>query len=40
MILILGIYEYMFFKNIIFPYQMISPDELTQNVVNNLINVC
>ena len=40
MILILGIYEYMFFNNIIFPYQMISPDELTQNVVNNLINVC
>jgi hypothetical protein len=40
MILILGVYEYMFFKNIIFPYQMISPDELTQNVVNNLINSC
>jgi hypothetical protein len=40
MILILGVYEYMFFKNIIFPYQMISPNELTQNVVNNLITSC
>jgi hypothetical protein len=40
MIFILGIYEYMFFKNIIFPYQMISPNELTQNVVNNLITSC
>jgi hypothetical protein len=40
MILILGVYEYMFFKNIIFPYQMISPNELTQNVVNNLISNC
>jgi hypothetical protein len=40
MILILGIYEYIFFKNIIFPYQMISPNELTQNIVNNLISNC
>jgi hypothetical protein len=40
MIIILGVYEYIFFKNIIFPYQMISPNELIQNIVNNLINTC
>jgi hypothetical protein len=40
MILILGVYEYMFFKNIIFPYQMISSNELIQNIVNNLITNC
>lgn len=40
MILILGVYEYMFFKNIIFPYQMISSNELIQNIVNKLITNC
>jgi hypothetical protein len=40
MIIILGVYEYVFFKNIIFAYQMISPNELTQNIVNNLITNC
>lgn len=40
MILILGIYEYIFFKNIIFAYQTISPNELIQNILNNLISSC
>ena len=40
MICILGIYEYIFFKNIIFKYNMISPNELIKNIMVNLLNAC
>lgn len=40
MISILGIYEYIFFKNIIFKYNMISPNELIKNIMVNLLHAC
>jgi len=40
MICILGAYEYIFFKNIIFKYNMISPNELIKNIMVNLLNAC
>jgi len=40
MIMILGIYEYIFFKNIVFNYLMISPSELIQNIIKKIINTC
>ena len=40
MICILGIYEYIFFKNIIFKYNMISPNELIKNIMVNLLHAC
>jgi len=40
MIIILGIYEYIFFSNIIFKYITISPEELTKNEINNFLLNC
>ena len=40
MISILGIYEYVFFKNIVFKYQMIYPNEIIKNVIENILYNC
>ena len=40
MICILGIYEYLFFQNIIFKYLTLGPNELIKNVMENLLNNC
>ncbi len=40
LILILGAYEYIFFKNIVFNYITITPDELKLNVINNILMNC
>ena len=40
MISILGIYEYLFFQNIIFKYLTLGPNELIKNVMGNLLNNC
>ena len=40
MISILGIYEYVFFKNIVFKYQMINPNEIIKNVLQNILYYC
>jgi hypothetical protein len=40
MITILGIYEYIFFSNIVFKYVTITPDEITKNEVNNFLLYC
>jgi hypothetical protein len=40
MICILGIYEYVFFSNIIFKYLTLGPNELIKNVMENLLNNC
>lgn len=40
MICILGIYEYLFFKNIVFSYAMMSPNELIKNIMVNLLQSC
>lgn len=40
MITILGIYEYIFFSNIVFKYITITPDEITKNEVNNFLLNC
>jgi hypothetical protein len=40
MICILGIYEYLFFHNIIFKYMTLGPNELIKNVMINLLNTC
>jgi len=40
MICILGIYEFIFFKNIIFKYMTISPSELIKIIMGNLIQTC
>ena len=40
MISLLGIYEYIFFTNIVFKYLTISNDEIFQNFQNNFINSC
>jgi len=40
MILILGIYEYIFFTNIVFKYQMISSSELIQKLMQNILLKC
>ena len=38
MIIMLGLYEYLFFKTVILQYRSISSDELTLNIVNNFNN--
>jgi hypothetical protein len=40
MICILGIYEYLFFQNIIFKYMTLGPNELIKNVMVNMLNTC
>jgi len=40
MIIILGIYEYIFFSNIVFKYITITPDEIIKNEVNNFLLNC
>jgi hypothetical protein len=40
MITILGIYEYIFFSNIVFKYVTITSDEITKNEVNNFLLSC
>jgi hypothetical protein len=40
MIVILGVYEYIFFENIIFKYSTMGPNELIKNVINQLLNKC
>ena len=38
MVIILGLYEYLFFSTVILKYQSISPPELTRNIVNSFDN--
>lgn len=38
MIVLLGLYEFLFFKTIILQYQSISKDELTKNILNQFTN--
>jgi hypothetical protein len=40
MICILGIYEFLFFKNIVFKYMLMSTNELIKNMVDNLLKSC
>jgi hypothetical protein len=40
MICILGIYEYLFFKHIIFKYLTLGPNELIKNIMGDLLNNC
>jgi hypothetical protein len=40
MIILLGIYEYIFFSNIVFKYLSISNDEIFQNFQNKFISSC
>lgn len=40
MICILGVYEYVFFTNIIFNYITITPNELIKIIIGNLIDAC
>ena len=40
MICILGVYEYLFFKNIVFNYALMTPNELTKNLIVNLLQSC
>jgi hypothetical protein len=40
MICILGVYEFIFFKTIIFKYMTISPHELVKNIVANILHKC
>jgi len=40
MISILGIYEYIFFNNIVFKYLTLGPNELIKNIMNNILNAC
>jgi hypothetical protein len=40
MIILLGMYEYIFFSNIVFKYVTITPEELTQNIENNFLASC
>jgi hypothetical protein len=40
MITILGIYEYIFFTNIVFRYITITPEEITKNEINNFLLNC
>ena len=40
MITMLGIYEYLFFTNIVFKYMTISPNELIKNIMVNLLQKC
>jgi hypothetical protein len=40
MISLLGLYEYMFFSNIVFEYETITPNELIYNIYNNFIISC
>lgn len=40
MICILGVYEFIFFNNIIFKYMTISPNELIKMIMTNLLTSC
>jgi len=40
MICILGVYEFIFFNNIIFKYMTISPNELIKMIMTNLLETC
>jgi hypothetical protein len=40
MICILGVYEFIFFKNIIFKYMTISPNELIKIIITNVLSSC
>jgi len=40
MIMILGIYEYIFFKNIVFGYLIMGPNELLKNIMDTLLYKC
>jgi hypothetical protein len=40
MIILLGMYEYIFFSNIVFKYITITPEELTLNIENNFLENC
>jgi hypothetical protein len=40
MITMLGVYEYIFFSYIVFRYQTTSPEELTYDIYQNVINSC
>jgi hypothetical protein len=40
MIILLGMYEYIFFSNIVFEYITITPEELTLNIENNFLAKC
>lgn len=40
MITLLGLYEYIFFSNIVFLYETISPNEIINNIYNNFLLAC
>jgi len=40
MISILGIYELIFFNNIVFKYLTLGPNELIKNIMNNVLSAC
>jgi hypothetical protein len=40
MVLLLGLYEFLFFDTIIYPYQPISTDEIERNMIQQLQNGC
>lgn len=40
MISLLGLYEYIFFSNIVFQYETVTPNELIYNIYNNFILAC
>ena len=40
MVLLLGVYEWIFFRTIVLPYKAISAVELNQYVVNELMTIC
>jgi hypothetical protein len=40
MISLLGLYEYIFFSNIVFQYETITPNEIIYNIYNNFLLAC
>lgn len=40
MISLLGLYEYIFFSNIVFQYETITPNEIIYNIYNNFVLAC
>lgn len=40
MVTILGLYEFIFFNTIIYPYQPLSSDEIERNTIQQLQNIC
>ncbi len=40
MVILLALYEYMFFSTVIFPYEAISPQEIAHNAITDMQNTC